>query len=310
MQKFISSIRNKKLKGNVSLLVILILLASSVIALLSISQIQHLITYWDMTFNYFRAFYLAKAWTELGLTEVYNSGDWFKHNIDWIIPKKDDDSELSELMQINFAWEDNKYIWAKPYFTMDIESNFKTLTNDIRNSDSCNDDNKIKLKPGDGIMLSLFSDNTKDFDKILSDETSKKTFTPQHNIWKLSLDGWDHNSELTLALFTYNQNSNWEEYMEDIVVQKDWDLQPFLARPDTKNLINKTMTKKYITIKNSWPVSTSFCIKKDNELIPYSNALITVRGHYADMEVWLQSVVKKDVPYWSLNVLGEESASE
>jgi ABC-type microcin C transport system permease subunit YejE len=67
-----SKIRNKRLKGNISLLVILILLASSVIALLSINQIQRLISYGNMTFNYFRAFYLAKAGTELGLTEVYN----------------------------------------------------------------------------------------------------------------------------------------------------------------------------------------------------------------------------------------------
>jgi hypothetical protein len=72
MKKLLAKIRNKKLKGNVSLLVIFVLLASSVISLLSINQIQRLLTYGNMTFNYFRAFYLAKAGTELGLTEVYN----------------------------------------------------------------------------------------------------------------------------------------------------------------------------------------------------------------------------------------------
>jgi len=61
MKNFIAKIRNRRLKGNVSLLVIFILLASSVIALLSINQIQRLLTYGNMTFNYFRAFYLAKA---------------------------------------------------------------------------------------------------------------------------------------------------------------------------------------------------------------------------------------------------------
>ena len=81
MKRLISKIKYKRLKGNISLLVILILLASSVISLLSINQIQRLLTYWNMTFNYFRAFYLAKAWTELWLTEVYNSGDGFNHSI-------------------------------------------------------------------------------------------------------------------------------------------------------------------------------------------------------------------------------------
>jgi hypothetical protein len=31
----------------------------------------------------------------------------------------------------------------------------------------------------------------------------------------------------------------------------------------------------------------------DGKYIPYSDSLITVRGNYADMEVGLQSVVKK-----------------
>ena len=92
MKRLLAKIRNKKFKGNISLLVILILLASSVIALLSISQIQHLITYWNMTFNYFRAFYLAKAWTELGLTEVYNRENWFEDEIK--NTKSEDDGQI------------------------------------------------------------------------------------------------------------------------------------------------------------------------------------------------------------------------
>jgi hypothetical protein len=45
MKEALKKIRNKRLKGNVSLLVIFILLASSVISLLSINQIQRLLTY-------------------------------------------------------------------------------------------------------------------------------------------------------------------------------------------------------------------------------------------------------------------------
>jgi hypothetical protein len=66
--------------------------------------------------------------------------------------------------------------------------------------------------------------------------------------------------------------------------------------------------RNYLTIKNSWTENqvVKFCIyREDKELIPYSDSLITVRGNYWDMEVWLQSVVKKEVPSWSLNVLDE-----
>jgi len=53
------------------LLVIFVLLASSLIALLAMSQLQHLMSYGNQTFNFFRAHYLAKAGLELSLTEVY-----------------------------------------------------------------------------------------------------------------------------------------------------------------------------------------------------------------------------------------------
>ena len=148
MKKFISKIRNKRLKGNVSLLIIFILLASSVIALLSINQIQRLLTYWNMTFNYFRAFYLAKAGTELWLTEVYNSWDGFNDEI----------LGGSSIVQDNLVWI---YSGFNPYFTMNISWNFQYLTDDVRYTNNCDDDNnKITLGTWEWIMLSLFRDNT------------------------------------------------------------------------------------------------------------------------------------------------------
>jgi len=283
------------------------LLASSVIALLSISQIQHLITYWNMTFNYFRAFYLAKAWTELGLTEVYNSGDWFKHHIEWAIANDDNDIVPIEMMQLNFAWKEKEYEWAKPYFTMDIESNFKYLTNNIRDTNSCNKENIITLKPWDGVMLSLFSDDTwnENFNKILSDKEDDKKFSPLKGIEDLSLVNNDNNSQLTFAFFTYDTKDG-KESMQDIVVKVGWSFSEFIGDKEVKRLIKSDASKKYITIKNSWAKEeTSFCITKNKKDIPSPNYLITVRGHYADMEVWLQSIVKKDIPSWSLNVLDD-----
>ena len=277
MKKLLVKIRNKKLKGNISLLVILILLASSVISLLSINQIQRLITYGNMTFNYFRAFYIAKAGTELWLTEVYNSGDGFSQILSG-----------SSITTWNFL---SGYEWFEPHFNMTITWRFATLTNDIRNSD-CSW-NKIKLSTWAWIMLSLFSDDTKDLDKILSD--NNKTFNNLSDFKSLLL--WS-NSELTFAFFTYNGDE-----MTDIVVEKWDDLWTFLKR--------KTIPegqKWYLTIKNSWTEDVEFCITMDDKLIPYSDSLITVFWHYWDMEVGLQSIVKKQVPDWTLNVIGQPNS--
>lgn len=280
MKKFISSIRNKRLKGNVSLLIIFILLAGSVIAMLSINQIQHLLSYWNMTFNYFRAFYLAKAGTELWLTEVYNREAWFKHSIEsW-------DSIITQ----NLVWN---YEGFNPYFSMDIESNFEILTDDIRYTDKCDDDNKIILKPDEWIMLSLFRDNAKNMADILNPEF--KDIKPLSNEEIKSLDFWNPGWDLKFWIFAYDDN--WED-MKDIIV-RDWNnLNKFL----NSNMVSGK--RRYLTIKNQWTSDVKFCVNwKWSGNIPYSNSLINVRGNYWDMEVWLQSVVKKEVPFWALDVL-------
>jgi hypothetical protein len=296
MKEIILKIRNRRLKGNVSLLVIFILLASSVIALLSINQIQHLLTYWNMTFNYFRAFYLAKAWTELWLTEVYYREAGFQQEIGtW-------DAVVTE----NLVWA---YSWFNPYFTMNISWNFLYLTDDVRYTDKCDNGNRITLWAWEWIVLSLFMDKTHDINKIL-------TWTNKNNIYKfgefdvekieMTNVSWswivdEHQKKLTFWLFDYDDDWN----MENIFVDQ-------IALENLGNFLKKiyyfdtSKNRRYLSIKNhlKWDEVVSFCItNSDKKLVPYADSLITVRGNYADMEVGLQSVVKRQSPSWSLNVL-------
>ena len=290
---------NKKLKGNVSLLVILILLASSVIGLLSINQIQRLLTYGNMTFNYFRAYYLAKAWTELGLTEVYYREAGFNHEIK---NTKDDDGNITQyhaIIQNNFLWEKlkewgYKYEAFNPYFEMTISWSFQYLTDDVRYTTKCEDENKITLGTWEWIMLSLFSDKTNNL-KDMFTGTTNKNLTQLKNITDFKMEWLDPSgSNFTFWFFTYDEKGN----MNKVIVSKDVDLKSFL-----KDKSINDNEKGYLTIKNSWNEEMKFCISMNGSLIPSSDSLITVRGNYADMEVWLQSVVKKWVPDWTLNVL-------
>jgi len=289
MTKIIKKIRNKRLKGNVSLLVILILLASSVISLLSINQIQHLISYWNMTFNYFRSFYIAKAWTELGLTEVYHREAWFNQTINsW-------DSIVLE----NLVWV---YTWFNPYFNMTITWEFKHLTDDIRYTNGCSG-NEIILGTWEWIMLSLFRDDGdeyNDINEILSDESHIEKNIDFSNIELENLAwSWSEAKPLTFWLFDYNTG------MENVFVEPWYNLTAdFLDKIWELNNENK----KYLTIKNPWDSDgiVSFCVYNGNNLIPYSDYLITVQANYWDMEVWLQSVVKNWIPYWALDVLWRE----
>ena len=300
MKKLLAKIRNKRLKGNVSLLVILILLASSVIALLSISQIQHLITYWNMTYNYFRAFYLAKAWTELGLTEVYYREAWFENTI----------NSWDAIVSWNFTGANSGF---NTYFTMNISWNFQHLTNDVRYTNECDVGNRITLWAWEWIMLSLFKDVTTGCTNTILTGYSNIKKMGNDVIQNIEMENTEW-SWWTIRYFTFwlfDYNTGWD--MNNITV-KTWDnLNIFL-----KNVFSGAMKNfgsgsehAYLTIKNPWTWSetVSFCIhdkeskRKENKVIPYSNSLITVRGNYADMEVWLQSVVEKEVPFWAMDVL-------
>ena len=153
-------------------------------------------------------------------------------------------------------------------------------------------------------MLSLFFDTTSWFDNILSDSWNHENMS-----WIINLSlSWSIESELTFAFFTYKYDNSPEvkDYVMNDIVVKTWNNLKSFLNNGVSELINDTYSKKYLTIKNSWNRPVEFCVYKGWELIPSSDSLITVRGNYGDMEVWLQSVVKKWVPDWALNVLWSE----
>ena len=148
-------------------------------------------------------------------------------------------------------------------------------------------------------MVSLFSDNTQDLEDMFT-WTTDKNLTQLKNISDLKMEWLEpSDSNFTFWLFSYDKDGN----MDSIVVRTWNDLSNFL----NTNYNNDSNIKKYLTIKNSWNEEVKFCISMNGSLIPSSDSLITVRGNYWDMEVWLQSIVKKWVPDWTLNVLWEWS---
>lgn len=287
-KRITKKIKEKKLNGNISLLVILVLLASSVIALLSINQIQHLMTYGNMTFNYFRSYYLAKAWTELWLTEVYNRDSWFENHV------QSGDAIVTE----NLVWI---YTGFNPYFTMNIQSSFKVLTDDVRFG--CEEWNRIELWAWDGIVIPLFKDATRWTNNILTsinwNLVGLSTSAIQNIKFKhISPD----NTDFIFWYFVFDEYQN----MSSINVKTWTNLHTFIGSLGS----NLGGNQKYLTIKNSSDRAVEICVWWEmDQVLPYSDAIVTVQANYADMEVWLQSVVKRQTPSWSMNVLWDINLS-
>ena len=143
-------------------------------------------------------------------------------------------------------------------------------------------------------MLSLFRDNAKSMSDILNPEF--RDVKPLTDGEIRTLDFWNPGWNFKFWIFSYDNNLN----MSGIIV-KDWsNLKQFL----NFNMISDSNARRYLTIKNQWSSDVAFCIKWSwNGNIPYYNSLINVRANYWDMEVWLQSIVKKEVPFWALDVL-------
>ncbi len=69
--------RNKR--GNISILVIFVLLASSLLGILSMNFVQQMIQQSTVVHNYYKAYYLSKAGIELGLSQIKHRGIWFNY---------------------------------------------------------------------------------------------------------------------------------------------------------------------------------------------------------------------------------------
>lgn len=303
IEQIINTLEKKRLKGNISLLIIFVLLASSVIALLAINQIQNLMSYGNMTFNYFRAHYIGKAWLELWLTEVYNRDDGFSTAVaSW-------DSIVTENFVWWFNWLSNNlwsgesrtgYDWFAPYFTMTTTWSFMYLTNDITHTNECTSGNKIMLWTGEWVVISLFTDSTSwPINRIFSGESKYEPLT-QNSIQALNMSNSEWET-YTFGLFIFD--STWDN--SDTIVKTGTDLSSFLNSDDVMSALksfNSDIYKTYLTIKNSWTSTWSFCIGWQ-WLIPSSDSLITVQAHYWDMEIWLQSQVIESTPARALSAL-------
>jgi hypothetical protein len=163
-------------KGNVSLLVIFVLLASSLIALLAMNQIQHLMGYGAMTHSYFRAHYLAKAGLELALTETALREAGFQMQV----------HSGSSLVTGNLLSE---YEGFQPFFTVEMQARTSEWSG--------------TLVSGESIVIPLFLDSKelghsgwltgtkeKDLEKYADATTIKLTNTQQ--------------AELLLGLFAFS----------------------------------------------------------------------------------------------------------
>ena len=134
---------NRKLKWNISVMVILILLACSLMGILTIIFLRSLIVYTDDSYGYYKSYYMAKAWLELALTEMDNTDVGFQNSV----------NSWDAIVVNNFTCP-----WCS--FTSEIKWRSGFIWNYFWKSNECSEDNKLIIPAWWSMVLPMFYDNS------------------------------------------------------------------------------------------------------------------------------------------------------
>lgn len=287
--------KNRILKWNVSIMVILVLLACSLMGILTAVFLNSLITYTDDTYSYHKSYYIAKAWLELALTEIDNSSMWFSH----IIESGDSINES------NF-----ECVWC--HFTSRIQWRSNLVSDDFWESNECNDETALVLQPWQSMTIPMFYDNASGFDEIFSNEDSISRLwvnsTDRYNL-KLQCIKNCSNSILNVWVVFQTWSLTWDIswdylYMTGISAADQNFFQTYFTKFDTyyvDYVWGNVGYYPYIVISNSENKEISFCVKHEDIQWPTTKYFMSSLWEYMWKTVWLQAVYAQPTPSFFIN---------
>lgn len=286
--------KNIVLRWNVSIMVILILLACSLMWILTIIFLNSLISYTDDTYSYYKSYYVAKAGLELSLTEIDNSQVWFSQII---YPE-------SEINTNNFDCVDC-------HFVSEIQWRYPIISNYFWQSSDCNLQNALSLGAWESMVIPMFYDNTTDFSKILSPDFVPFMLFSHRDDLKLNVV-WVHHPSLNIWVIFQSWSIDWDVsweylYMKSIYAGEDFFTRYFGDFDSYYWWVWYNNYFPYIIISNPNEYSVQFCISAwdDQEKIyswPTTKYYITSRWEYMGKTVWLQAVYMQPVPSFLINL--------
>ena len=286
--------QNKILKWNVSIMIILILLACSLMGVLTVVFLKSLITYTDDTYSYHKSYYIAKAWLELALTEIDNSAMWFSQYI-----------ESGNVINNNF-----ECVWC--HFTSHIQWRSRIISNDFWENPICTDENALILQQWQSLIIPMFYDNNTNFFRILSggdyDITPLWEDLSKYNLRLSCKNGCDNKMLNVWVIFQQwglEWDISWEYlYMTGIQIGASNFFYKYFDAFDHFQDYSQVWYKgyyPYIVISNSEMSDAKFCIEHDNEQWPTTKYFISSLWEYMWKSVWLQAIYAQPVPSFFIN---------
>ena len=274
-------------KGNVTFLFILILITTSTIALLAMSQIRNLQRYGNTSFEYLKTYYLSKAWMELALMEV--NSRWYGFNFETFTG----DQFIKE--NFPFVWFETGGKTPDKYFQYRIIGRSPFFWEDIE-AGRC-DSNSRSLNSWETLVIPLFYDKGAE-DSHYSNLTWEIHYTDNHQLFEYLnwLDSTVINLDHLYTLFSYHS------WTMQSVRMTGWSF--LLWKNDRGKDLSNSESNYYFTMKNtSDSDSLSFCIwedRKETTWITLPFVTIHVLAKYKDTEFEDHLIYSKGSPEYLL----------
>lgn len=247
-------------RGNIILLALFVLFASSLIGLLISMMMRGFLRYSEDIASYQKASYLAKAGAEVWFLLTNTT----KANFDYTLEKGDKENILN-----NFTCKREKEKnWICPDFNLNLKITW--LWNTLNN---CSNKNPITLSWGQSIIIPAFY------------ATEVGLWWNQMGQVKISTIAieWDSNS-LKKTIATYDQNNTltlkeWEEW-------EKWNREKWNGK--------NSNTNSYFILSNTWQAAVQICPSWEN--IPQENIKILSTATFRDKTIWKEYLSTQKLP--------------
>lgn len=288
-------------KWNISILVLFILIASSLIWILSTNYIRELMEYNNIIHWYYKSYYLSKAWLEISLTQIQNNWVWFENTI----------NTWDDIIKFNFLCKN-----CNLYTSISWNSNSFSLN--TRTDTWCN--NPISLNTWQSFILPLFKQINlgTNYDKLTNSPTYKNMADKLPNI---KLKNPSSNKEITIWIIIMS----WSDILQDWIFIKTWstnnpniitefknsfeaywlDILIWLSNLSNEYKKHSSLLKSFIILWNTKELQTAinFCIDIQSTIwinndiyLPTSTFYIKSIWKYWTKTISLESFLKQPIP--------------
>ena len=243
-------------RGNIILLALFVLFASSLIGLLISMMMRGFLRYSEDIASYQKASYLAKAGAEVWFLLTNTT----KANFNYTLEENDKKSILN-----NFTCKRGKEEnWICPDFNLNLQITW--LWNSLNN---CSKDNRITLNWGQSIIIPAFyASGIKLWWNWTLEEVPLPTIDWGGNTLKKTIATYDKNNTLTLK--------EWEEW-------EKW---------NGEN--SNTNTNSYFILSNTSETTVQICPFWEN--IPQENIKILSTATFRDKTIWKEYLSTQKLP--------------